>query len=305
LSEVVVATSSPPLTTEAAPAAVERSLSEWRRAARYLRKDIKVVLGCVMICLLLLTALLAPLLTPYDPNAQEFELLAPPSSQHILGTDEFGRDLLSRLIAGARVSLLVGFAAVFLAVLASVPLGLMAGYYGGWIDSVIMRYIDLQWAFPSLIIAVGLMAILGPGVGNVIIAVSLAYVDDFARLARGEVLALREEEFIIASRATGSSDFRIIVRHLLPNSLSPLIVQATVSISYAILAESTLSFLGLGVEITTPTWGLILSGARGFFTMAWWLAIFPGLAIMVTVLSINFVGDGLRDALDVKVSRAE
>ena len=197
------------------------------------------------------------------------------------------------------------FSAVTLAVLASVPLGLIAGYYGGWVDTVIMRYIDLQWAFPSLIIAVGLMAILGPGLGNVIIAVSLAYIDDFARIARGEVLGLREEEYIVAARAAGGSDCRIILRHLLPNSMAPLIVQATVSISYAILAESTLSFLGLGVEITTPTWGLILSGARGYFTMAWWLAIFPGLAIMVTVLSINFLGDGLRDALDVKVSHAE
>ncbi|ETX03803.1 MAG: hypothetical protein ETSY2_32450 [Candidatus Entotheonella gemina] len=300
-----MATSTSPLTAEIAPSAVVRSPGEWRRAARYLRRDVKVILGFMIIGLLLLMAFLAPLLTPYDPNAQEYELLLPPSAQHLLGTDEFGRDLLSRLIAGSRVSLLVGFAAVSLAVLASVPLGLLAGYYGGWIDNIIMRYIDLQWAFPSLIIAVGLMAILGPGVGNVIIAVSLAYVDDFARLARGEVLALREEEFITASRATGSSDFRIIVRHLLPNSLSPLIVQATISISYAILAESTLSFLGLGVPITTPTWGLILSGSRGFFTMAWWLAIFPGLAIMVTVLSINFVGDGLRDALDGKVSRVD
>lgn len=300
-----MATSTSPLTAEIAPSAVVRSPGEWRRAARYLRRDVKVILGFMIIGLLLLMAFLAPLLTPYDPNAQEYELLLPPSAQHLLGTDEFGRDLLSRLIAGSRVSLLVGFAAVSLAVLASVPLGLLAGYYGGWIDNIIMRYIDLQWAFPSLIIAVGLMAILGPGVGNVIIAVSLAYVDDFARLARGEVLALREEEFITASRATGSSDFRIIVRHLLPNSLSPLIVQATISISNAILAESTLSFLGLGVPITTPTWGLILSGSRGFFTMAWWLAIFPGLAIMVTVLSINFVGDGLRDALDGKVSRVD
>jgi len=300
-----VTTSASLLSTEAAPTAVVRSPGEWRRALRYLRKDIKVILGFIILSLLILTALLAPTLAPYDPNAQEYDLLLPPSAQHLLGTDEFGRDLLSRLMAGARVSLLVGFAAVSLAVVVSVPLGLLAGYYGGWVDTIIMRYIDLQWAFPSLIIAVGLMAILGPGVGNVIVAVSLAYVDDFARLARGEVLALREEEFIVASRATGGSDFRIIFRHLLPNSLSPLIVQATISVSYAILAESTLSFLGLGVAITTPTWGLILSGARGFFTMAWWLAIFPGLAIMVTVLSINFIGDGLRDALDVKVSRME
>lgn len=297
-------TSSSRSAIEAAPVAVSVSTSEWRRAVRYLRKDVKVILGCIMLSLLVLTALLAPVLAPYDPNAQEFDLLLPPTWQHLLGTDEFGRDLLSRLMAGARVSLVVGFAAVGLAVLVSVPLGLISGYYGGWVDTVIMRYIDLQWAFPSLIIAVGLMAILGPGLGNVIIAVSLAYIDDFARIARGEVLALREEEYIVAARAAGGSDSRLILRHLLPNSLAPLIVQATVSVSYAILAESTLSFLGLGVKITTPTWGLILSGARGFFTMAWWLAIFPGLAIMVTVLSINFLGDGLRDALDVKVSRA-
>jgi peptide/nickel transport system permease protein len=299
-----VATSPSLFTTEAAPAAVVGSSSEWRRAVRYLRKDMKVIVGGFVLALLVATAFLTPFLVPYDPNAQEFDLLLAPSWQHWLGTDEFGRDLLSRLMAGTRVSLVVGFSSVILAVLASVPLGLMAGYYGGWIDTVIMRYIDLQWAFPSLIIAVGLMAILGPGLGNVIIAVSLAYIDDFARIARGEVLALREEEYIVAARASGASDYRIILRHLLPNSLAPLIVQATVSISYAILAESTLSFLGLGVEITTPTWGLILSGARGYFTMAWWLAIFPGLAIMVTVLSINFLGDGLRDALDVKVSHA-
>ncbi len=292
-------------TVPAAVVAVERSTSEWRRAMRYLRRDKKVIFGGLLLCLLTATALFAPLLVPYDPNAQEFELIEPPSWRHLLGTDEFGRDLLSRLMVGARVSLTVGFSAVGLAMLVSVPLGLIAGYYGGWVDMVIMRFVDLLWAFPNLIIAVWLMAILGPGLGNVIIAVSLAYVDDFVRIARSEVLVLREEEYIVSARAMGGSDIRIMFRHLLPNSLAPLIVVATVSVSYAILAESTLSFLGLGVKITTPTWGLILSGARGFFTMAWWLAIFPGLAIMATVLSINFIGDGLRDVLDVKVSRAE
>jgi peptide/nickel transport system permease protein len=300
-----VTTSSSLPTTEAAAVAGGGTASEWRRAVRYLRKDMKVIVGCLVLGLLILTALLAPTLAPYDPNAQEFDLLAPPSWQHPLGTDEFGRDLLSRLMAGARVSLLVGFAAVAVALLVSIPLGLISGYYGGWVDMVIQRFIDVLWAFPNLIIAVWLMAILGAGLRNVIIAVSLAYIDDFVRIIRGEVLALREEEYIMAVRATGSSDTRIILRHLLPNSLAPLIVLATVSVSYAILAESTLSFLGLGVKITTPTWGLILSGARGFFTMAWWLAIFPGLAIMVTVLSINFLGDGLRDVLDVRVSRTE
>ena len=297
-------TSSSASTVSAPSAVVTGATGEWRRAVRYLRKDMKVIIGCFTLSLLIITALLAPTLAPYEPNAQEFELLEPPSGRHLLGTDEFGRDLLSRLMAGARVSLLVGFSAVGLAMLVSVPLGLISGYYGGPIDMLIMRLVDLLWAFPNLIIAVWLMAILGPGLFNVIVAVSLAYVDDFVRIARGEVLVLREEEYIVAARATGGSDFRIILRHLLPNSLSPLIVVATVSVSYAILAESTLSFLGLGVKITTPTWGLILSGARGFFSMAWWLAIFPGLAIMATVLSINFLGDGLRDVLDVKLSRA-
>ncbi len=297
--------SSPLSTVPTASVAVERSSSEWRRAVRYLRRDTKVIVGGLLLGLLIITALSAPLLVPYDPNAQEFELIEPPSRRHWLGTDEFGRDLLSRLMAGTRVSLVVGFSTVILAMLVSVPLGLIAGYYGGRIDMLIMRFVDLLWAFPNLIIAVWLMAILGAGLLNVIVAVSLAYVDDFIRIARAEVLVLREEEYIVAARATGGSSVRIMLRHLLPNSLAPLIVVATISVSYAILAESTLSFLGLGVKITTPTWGLILSGARGFFTMAWWLAIFPGLAIMLTVLSINFIGDGLRDVLDVKVSRAE
>jgi peptide/nickel transport system permease protein len=300
-----VATSSSASTVSAQPAMAIGSTAEWRRAVRYLRKDVKVIIGCFILALLIVTAIFAQTLAPYDPNAQEFELLEAPSWQHLLGTDEFGRDLLSRLMSGIRVSLAVGFSAVSLAMLVSIPLGLIAGYYGGWIDMAIMRFVDLLWAFPNLIIAVWLMAILGPGLFNVIVAVSLAYVDDFVRIARGEVLVLREEEYILAARATGGSDFRIMLRYLLPNSMAPLIVVATVSVSYAILAESTLSFLGLGVKITTPTWGLILSGARGYFTMAWWLAIFPGLAIMMTVLSINFLGDGLRDALDVKVSRAE
>ncbi|RMF85128.1 MAG: ABC transporter permease [Nitrospinota bacterium] len=275
----------------------------WKRVFTHLWRDKKVALGLLILSIEVCMALFAPFIAPYDPEAQDFDILQPPSPDHLLGTDEFGRDLLSRLIAGARVSLTVGISAVALAMLIGIPLGLLSGYYGGWIDLLIMRYIDLQWAFPGLIIAVGLMAIFGPGLGNVIIAISLAYIDDFARIIRGVVLAIREEDFVTAARALGASDARILIRQILPNSLAPIIVQGTVSVSYAILAESTLSFLGLGVKITTPTWGLILSGARGFFTLAWWLGIFPGLAIMITVLSINFVGDGLRDILDVKEVR--
>ncbi|MCK5362719.1 MAG: ABC transporter permease, partial [Gammaproteobacteria bacterium] len=167
-------------------------------------------------------------------------------------------------------------------------------------DNIIMRYIDLQWAFPNFIIAVYLVAVFGPGLSNVIIAVSLAFVDDFARVARGMVLTIKEQQYIAAARTNGASDFRIIWRHILPNASAPLIVQGTVSISYAILAEAGLSFLGLGVEVDTPTWGLILSEARSFFSRAWWLGVFPGLAIMITVLSVNFLGDALRDILDVR-----
>ncbi len=181
-------------------------------------------------------------------------------------------------------------------------LGVLAGYLGGWVDHIIMRYIDLQWAFPNFIIAVYLVAVFGTGLANVIVAISLAFVDDFARIARGMVLSIKEEQYIAAARTVGVSDFRIMWRHILPNAAAPIIVQATVSVSYAILGEASLSFLGLGVEATTPTWGLILADARSFISRAWWLGIFPGLAIMLTVLSINFIGDALRDFLDVRES---
>ena len=189
---------------------------------------------------------------------------------------------------------------VALSLVIGVLLGLLAGFYGGWIDNIIMRYIDLQWAFPNFIIAVYLVAIFGTGLSNVIVAITLAFLDDFARIVRGMVLTLRTQDFVLASRATGASDARIIWRHIFPNSIAPVIVQATVSVSAAILAEAGLSFLGLGVQPSTPTWGLILSDARSFISRGWWLAVFPGLAITLTVLSINFLGDVLRDIFDVR-----
>ncbi|MEL7000536.1 MAG: ABC transporter permease, partial [Pseudomonadota bacterium] len=235
-----------------------------------------------------------------DPNAMDYMMMEEPSALHPLGVDDLGRDLLSRIIHGARVSLFVGLVTVGIALVLGVGMGILAGYYRGWIDTIIMRYIDLQWAFPNILIAVYLVAVFGTGLLNVMVAITLAYLDDFARIARGMTLQVKEELFVQAARSYGASDFLIMVRHILPNILAPVIVLATVSVSNAILAEAVLSFLGLGVSSDTPTWGLILSEARSFISRAWWLGVYPGLAIMLTVLAINFLGDALRDHLDVR-----
>jgi peptide/nickel transport system permease protein len=265
-------------------------------------KDRKAQFGLVILGLFLLGALLAPVIAPYDPNAMTLNMMAAPSGENLLGTDDLGRDLLSRILWGTQISLFVGVATVGLALVAGVFLGVIAGYYGGWIDNLIMRYIDLQWAFPNFIIAVYLVAVFGTGLLNVIVAIALAFLDDFARIARSMVLTLKQEQFVDAARVQGYSDMRIMLRHILPNAMAPIIVQATVSVSYAILGEASLSFLGLGVSADTPTWGLILADGRSFISRAWWLGVFPGLAIMLVVLSINFIGDALRDALDVRES---
>lgn len=274
-----------------------------KRRSRFkavLSKDRKAQFGLVVLGLFIFGAILAPWIAPYDPNAMTLNMMSGPSVQHVLGTDDLGRDLFSRILWGTQISLFVGVATVALSLFFGVLLGVLAGYYGGWIDMIIMRYIDLQWAFPNFIIAVYLVAVFGTGLLNVIVAIALAFLDDFARVARSMVLTLKEEQFIDAARVQGYSDLRIMLRHILPNAMAPIIVMATVSVSYAILGEATLSFLGLGVSSNTPTWGLILSDGRSFITRAWWLGVFPGLAIMLVVLSINFIGDALRDALDVR-----
>jgi len=267
-----------------------------------LAHDRKAQLGLIVLGIFLLAGILAPLIAPFDPNEMTFDMMSGLSWTHPLGTDDLGRDLLSRILYGTRVSLFIGISTVGLALVAGITLGLVAGYFGGWIDMVIMRYIDLQWAFPNFIIAVYLVAVFGTGLLNVIVAISLAFVDDFARIARSMTLTLRQEQYIDAARTLGFSNLRTLFVHILPNAVAPIIVQATVSISYAILGEASLSFLGLGVDANTATWGLILADGRGFITQAWWLGVFPGLAIMLVVLSINFIGDWLRDALDVRQS---
>jgi len=267
---------------------------------RYLWHDKKASVGLFVLVVFSLAAIFAPWVTSYDPKSMEFEMLLPPSATHLFGVDDLGRDLFSRIVYGARTSLFVGLSTVALSLVLGVLMGLVAGYYGGWLDTIIMRYIDLQWAFPNFIIAVYLVAVFGAGLLNVVIAISLAFLDDFARITRGMVLSIREEEYVSSARALGASSKRILLKHILPNSLAPIIVTATVSIAYAILAEAGLSFLGLGVKPSTPTWGLILSDARSFFSRAWWLGVFPGAAIMLVVLSINFLGDTLRDLFDVR-----
>lgn len=272
----------------------------WKKWLRQLRRDKKAMFGLIVLAILIFCAVFAGFLTPYDPNAMNYTMIQAPSLAHPLGTDDLGRDLLTRLFYGTRISLFVGISTVAIGMLIGVVLGVLAGYFGGWIDTIIMRYVDLQWAFPNFIIAVYLVAVFGTGLMNVIIAISLAYIDDFARIARGMVLSIKQEQYVAAARTLGASSNRIMWRHILPNATAPIVVQATVSVSYAILAEAGLSFLGLGVESSTPTWGLILADSRSFISRAWWLGVFPGVFIMLTVLSINFLGEFLRDMLDVR-----
>jgi len=281
------------LTARATPTAGHRLL-------RRLRRERKATVGLVIVALLVLLALVGPAVAPYNPDRSDFGPLVAPSPAHPMGTDSYGRDLLSRVVVGARVSVSVGILAALLALAVGGLLGLVAGYYGGWVDSLVSRFVDLLWSFPVIVLAVGMVAIFGAGFRNVVIAVALAYVDDFARIVRAETLALREEEFTTAARAAGATDGRIMGRHILPNQVAPIMVQLTFAVGLGILSESTLSFLGLGVQPSTPTWGLALNEGRDFVRQAWWISVFPGLAIVLTVLSLNLFGDGLRDALDVK-----
>lgn len=250
--------------------------------------------GLCIIAVLGVVAVFGPWLSPYDATAQAFPLLLPPSWEHLMGTDSLGRDVFSRVIAGTRVSVAVGLGVAILGGTVGVTLGLLAGFFRGWVDDIISRMVEIQWAFPELIAALVIVAILGNGLVNVIIAISFAYIDDFARLIRGEALRLRESDFVLAARTIGMPTRSILRSEVLPNALGPIIVQGTVAVGFGILGEAALSFLGLGVAVTTPTWGLILSDGRDFFQSAWWLAVFPGGAIMITVLATNFLGRGLQ-----------
>ncbi len=262
------------------------------------------VAGVVMLLLLVLGATFAPVLVAYSPTATDFgSLQQGPSAKHWFGTDQLGRDIFSRVLYGARVSLAAGLISVLIALLLGGLMGLIAGYYGGWIDDVLMRLTDAMLAFPFLVLAIALAAVLGPSLQNTMLAIGVVTTPVFARLIRGQVLAERPRDYVQAAVAIGGGDSRIIVRHLLPNILGPLIVQVSLSTATAVLAEATLSFLGLGVQPPTPSWGSMLNDARGYLSQAPHMALFPGLAIFLAVLAFNLIGDGLRDAFDPRMKK--
>jgi peptide/nickel transport system permease protein len=271
----------------------------WRRLTRRLFRRKGAVLGLAVIVLFILLAIFAPLVTPYDPVAQSWtSVRKAPSALHWFGTDELGRDILSRVIYGARASLMAGVISVGIAISIGVPLGLAAGYLGGWLDALISRFTDAMLACPFLILAIALAAFLGPSLGNAMIAIGVSTTPIYVRLTRGQVLTIKVEEYVEAARAVGNPRWRIAIVHILPNVLPALLVQASLSIAAAIIAEASLSFLGLGQQPPEPSWGSMLNSAQRFIANAPWMALWPGLAIFMSVLSFNLLGDGLRDALN-------
>jgi peptide/nickel transport system permease protein len=268
---------------------------------RQFRKQRLALIGGGILAGLILVALLAPLLAPQDPLAQDlYGRLQPPSTSHLLGTDDFGRDILSRIIYGARISLRIGLITISLALTGGTLLGLVAGYRGGFADMLIMRLMDLMLAFPAILLAIAIVAVIGPGIDNVILAVCIVLVPQFARLVRASVLTVRETTYVEAARALGASEPRVLFYGILPNCTAPLIVQATLGMGTAILDAAGLSFLGLGAQPPAPEWGAMLAGGRELLLRAPWVMTFPGLAIFTVVLGLNLFGDGLRDALDPK-----
>lgn len=275
--------------------------SPWRRALRRLLRRRGAVLGGIVVIAFIAIAAFAPWISPYDPTATDWGAVRKaPSAAHLFGTDEIGRDVLARVIFGARASLLAGVISVAIALALGVPLGLLSGYVGGWLDGLLMRITDAMLACPFLILAIAMAAFLGPSLTNAMIAIGVSATPIFIRLTRGQVQAVKVEDFVEAARAVGNSHLRIAFRHILPNVVPPLMVQATLTTAAAIIAEASLSFLGLGQQPPAPSWGSMLNVAKNFLTQAPWMAIWPGVSIFVVVLSFNLLGDGLRDALDPK-----
>lgn len=271
---------------------------------RRLSRSPQGIIGAIILGSLVLLALAAPWVAPADPlEMVVVNQFQPPSSEHFFGTDEFGRDVFARVIHGARVSLRVGLIATMIAVGGGTVLGLTSGYFGRWVDSIGQKVMDTLLAFPGLLLALAIIAILGPGLRNVLIALGIGGMPYYARLVRGQVLSLKEREFIEAARVVGARHPRIMIRHILPNTVSPLIVVGSLDLGWNILAAASLSFIGLGAQPPTPEWGFMLSGGRDFMRDQWWISTFPGIAIVLAVLSFNLLGDGLRDAFDPQGNR--
>lgn len=274
----------------------------WKEAWRSFKKSKSAVAGAGIVIFFILVAIFGPMLAPQGINEQNLAIrLLPPSSDYWFGTDDLGRDVLSRILHGARLSLTVGISAVVLSAFFGSLLGIIAGYYGRWIDTIISRIFDIMLAFPSILLAIAVVSILGPSLRNALIAIAIINVPNFGRLIRSRVLAIKEEEYIHAAKAIGMKNSRILWRHILPNSMTPIIVQGTLAIATAIIEAAALGFLGLGAEAPQPEWGKMLADARMFLLNAPWAMVFPGVAIMLTVIGFNLMGDGLRDALDPKM----
>ncbi|RRJ61584.1 ABC transporter permease [Paenibacillus oralis] len=280
----------------------EKVSGPWRDAWRTFRKNKIAMIGLIMIVLFVIIALLAPVIAPYDFKAQELgDRLKPPSSEHWFGTDDLGRDLFTRVLYGARISLWVGTFSVIGSIILGTILGILAGFYGKWIDMIISRLFDILLAFPSILLAIAIVAILGPSLQNALYAIAIVNIPTYGRLVRAKVLSLKNEEYITAARAIGMKNSGILLRHILPNSLTPIIVQGTLGIATAIIEAAALGFLGLGAQPPAPEWGKMLSDSRQFIATAPWTVVFPGISIMLTVLAFNLMGDGLRDALDPRM----
>lgn len=297
-------------TREASPSRIRGTfpygevVSRFRRSVfwRHFQKNKLGLVGAGIVLVLAAIALLAPILSPYDPTDLDAQhILSPPSYDHWFGTDRLGRDVLSRIIWGSRISLLVGFVAVGIATLIGILVGALAGYYGRWVDNLIMRFVDLMLCFPTFFLILAVIAFLEPSIWNIMVVIGATGWMGVARLVRAEFLSLKEREFVLSARALGASDPRIILLHILPNALAPVLVSATLGVAGAILTESALSFLGIGIQPPTPSWGNILTGGKDNLEIAWWLSLFPGLAILVTVLGYNLLGEGIRDALDPRL----
>jgi len=296
-------------TAVALRAPVEGEERQWVMTLKRFARRRTALFGLGVVIIVLLAALFAPWLAPFDPLDQDInERLREPGWQsaagrvHLLGTDHLGRDILARVIFGSRIALVVGLSAVLISGMLGMAIGLVSGYFGGWVDDFFMRLADIQLAFPFILLAIAVIGVLGPSLRNIIIVIGVSSWVVYARVVRGEVLSIREREFVQAAIALGSRDGRVLVRHVLPNAFTPWLVVATLDMARVIVIESALSFLGLGVQPPTPTWGGMLADGRVYLSTAWWLATFPGLAILVTVLGINLLGDGLRDTLDPRLN---